>query len=432
MKRYGNLFDRLCTIDNINLADDNARKGKVKRYSIKKHDDNKLFDNEQLVHILCNRLYKTSKYKIDKIYEPKERIIYKLPYYPDRITHHAIINVTKDIWTKTLINNTYSCIEGRGIHACAKDIKKALKYNKDDTKYCLKLDVTKFYPSIPHDKLKVCIRRKIKDKELLYLLDEIIESTDNINIYKCDTKYLSKHKGVPIGNYLSQFFANLYLSELDHLCKEEVKCKFYYRYADDIVILSSDKEFLRKVLIYIKLYLATIGLKVKPNYQIFPVNSRGINFVGYVFYHTHTLIRKSIKYKIIRLVNSYLNREIDRKEFKVRMCAYYGWLKHVNAKNLLYKIQSLTSIRYSNWNGKRTNITKYYGKYVRIIQVINYAKYFRINFIRNGKAYYADSRDKTLFYSIHRLNHFPINFKIIKYDWRIYAKNRKENVKPQT
>lgn len=80
---------------------------------------------------------------------------------------------------------------------------------------------------------------------------------------------------------------------------------------------------------------------------------------------------------------------------------------------------------------KRTNITKYYGKYVRIIQVINYAKYFRINFIRNGKAYYADSRDKTLFYSIHRLNHFPINFKITKYDWRIYTKNRKENIKPQ-
>lgn len=102
-----------------------------------------------------------------------------------------------------------------------------------------------------------------------------------------------------------------------------------------------------------------------------------------------------------------------------------------DAKNLLYKIQSLTGVRYSNWNGKRTNIAKYYGKYVRIIQVINYAKYFRINFIRNGKAYYADSRDKTLFYSIHRLNHFPINFKITKYDWRIYTKNRKENIKPQ-
>lgn len=151
-------------------------------------------------------------------------------------------------------------------------------------------------------------------------------------------------------------------------------------------------------------------------------------------YENEDLVDKlfNLKYKIIRLVNSYLNREIDKKEFKVRMCAYYGWLKHADAKNLLYKIQSLTGVRYSNWNGKRTNITKYYGKYVRIIQIINYAKYFRINFIRNGKAYYADSRDKTLFYSIHRFNHFPINFKIIKYDWRIYAKNRKEKVKLKT
>lgn len=79
----------------------------------------------------------------------------------------------------------------------------------------------------------------------------------------------------------------------------------------------------------------------------------------------------------------------------------------------LNKIQSLTGVRYSNWNGKRTNIAKYYGKYVRIIQVINYTKYFRINFIRNGKAYYADSRDKTLFYSIHRLNHFLLILKLL-------------------
>lgn len=230
------------------------------------------------------------------------------------------------------------------------------------------------------------------------ILDEIIDSTDNVR--DISSKLTNKIGiGVPIGNYLSQYFANLYLSELDHLCKEELKCKFYYRYADDIVILSDNKDFLHKVLIYIKLYVHAIGLKVKDNYQIYPVNSRGINFVGYVFYHTHTLIRKSIKYKIIRLVNSYLNREIDRKEFKVRMCAYYGWLKHADAKNLLYKIQSLTGVRYSNWN---------------------------------GKAYYADSRDKTLFYSIHRLNHFLINFKITKYDWRIYAKNRKEKVKLKT
>lgn len=340
--------------------------------------------------MLFNLKYKASKYSLYKIYEPKERIIYRLPYYPDRIAHHAIMNVVKYIWTKSFIHNTYSCIEGRGIHLYANNLKRDLRKYPNETKYCLKLDIRKFYPSIPHNGLKKCIRKKIKDKDFLMILDEIIDSTDNVR--DVSSKLTNKIGiGVPIGNYLSQYFANLYLSELDHLCKEELKCKFYYRYADDIVILSDDKDFLHKVLIYIKLYVHTIGLKVKDNYQIYPVDSRGINFVGYVFYHTHTLIRKSIK----------------------------------------YKIQSLTGVRYSNWNGKRTNIAKYYGKYVRIIQVINYAKYFRINFIRNGKAYYTDSRDKTLFYSIHRLNHFPINFKITKYDWRIYTKNRKENIKPQ-
>jgi RNA-directed DNA polymerase len=423
MKRYSGLHDKLCTIENIEVADDNARKNKNKKYGINKHDKNRQYENEDLVDKLFNLKYKTSKYSLYKIYEPKERIIYRLPYYPDRIAHHAIMNVVKYIWTKSFIHNTYSCIEGRGIHLCANNLKRDLRKYPNETKYCLKLDIRKFYPSIPHNGLKKCIRKKIKDKDFLMILDEIIDSTDNVR--DVSSKLTNKIGiGVPIGNYLSQYFANLYLSELDHLCKEELKCKFYYRYADDIVILSDDKDFLHKVLIYIKLYVHTIGLKVKDNYQIYPVDSRGINFVGYVFYHTHTLIRKSIKYKIIRLVNSYLNREIDKKEFKVRMCAYYGWLKHADAKNLLYKIQSLTGVRYSNWNGKRTNIAKYYGKYVRIIQVINYAKYFRINFIRNGKAYYADSRDKTLFYSIHRLNHFPINFKITKYDRRIYTKNR--------
>ena len=116
--------------------------------------------------------------------------------------------------------------------------------------------------------LKQCIRKKIKDKDFLVLLDEIIDSTDNVRD-SSKLNIVGGGLGVPIGNYLSQYFANLYLSELDHLCKEELKCKFYYRYADDIVILSDDKDFLHKVLIYIKLYVHTIGLKVKDNYQIY-------------------------------------------------------------------------------------------------------------------------------------------------------------------
>lgn len=128
---------------------------------------------------------------------------------------------------------------------------------------------------------------------------------------------------------------------------------------------------------------------------------------------------------IIRIGNAKFHRELPIQN-RLKGCVY-------NEKKISYFLNP------TGWakpleNGLIPPLdgSDYYGKYVRIIQVINYAKYFRINFIRNGKAYYADSRDKTLFYSIHRLNHFPINFKITKYDWRIYAKNRKEKVKLKT
>ena len=118
----------------------------------------------------------------------------------------------------------------------------------------------KFYPSIDHEILKQVVRRKIKDKRLLWLLDEIIDSAD----------------GVPIGNYLSQYFANLYLAYFDHWIKEEKRIKYYYRYADDIVILGSDKNELHSLLHEIRAYLSDrLKLKVKRNYQVFPVDKSG-------------------------------------------------------------------------------------------------------------------------------------------------------------
>ena len=119
------------------------------------------------------------------------------------------------------------------------------------------MDIRKFYPSLNHDILKAIIRKKVKDKDLLWLLDEIIDSAE----------------GVPIGNYLSQFFANLYMAYFDHWVKEELKVKYYYRYADDIVLLSDSKEQLRSWLLAIKLYLTNVlKLKLKDNYQIYPVS----------------------------------------------------------------------------------------------------------------------------------------------------------------
>lgn len=381
------------------MADDRARKNKSVRCGIKQHDKNRLKENKELSHKLRDLIYQTSEYSTFIIYEPKERLIFRLPYYPDRITHHAIMNIMEPIWTKIFIDQTYSSIKNRGIHKAEYDLSKVLKKDPDGTKYCLKMDIKKFYPSITHDILYEMLQKKIKDQKLLQLLKEIIYSA----------------KGVPIGNYLSQFFANLYLTYFDHWIKEELKCKYYFRYADDIIILSDDKDYLRNVLVSIKLYLRQVlNLELKPNYQIFPVESRGIDFVGYKFYHTHVLLRKSIKTRLFKLINLYKQNKIDREELNVRMRSYFGWMKFCNSKNLLQKVEKLTGLKFSNWNGKEVNVSRFYNKYIHIIEVVDYNSHFRIHFVYNNKSYYFKSRNKKLYHSLLRYK-FPLNFKITPY-----------------
>lgn len=398
MKRVGNIFQQIANIDNIDSADNKARKQK-KNFGIIKHDKNREKDNNELSDQFSNLTYKTSNYSIFKIYEPKEREIYRLPYYPDRIAHHAIMNIMEDIWVKTFINQSYSCIKGRGIHKLNKDLKETLNNDPEGTKYCLKLDITKFYPSINHDILKTIIRKKIKDKKLLLILDGIIDSA----------------KGVPIGNYLSQFFANLYLTYFDHWLKEEVKIKYYFRYADDMVILADDKDVLHKYLILIKLYLSNIlKLQVKSNYQIFPVSSRGIDFIGYKFYHTHVLLRKSIKYRMQRLFNKYRTCKITSDNLKRRCSSYFGWLKYCNSKRLLQKIEQITGLHYSNWNSTETIISNFYNKFIYIVEIIRYSQYFKLHFIYNHKKYSSNSKSTRLYKILLEINK-PIIFKLEKY-----------------
>lgn len=381
MKRLNNLFEKICTIENIEEADKKARKNKGLRYGVLKHDLHQEEDNAKLLESLLNGTYKTSEYSTFKIYEPKERLIYRLPYYPDRIVHHAIMNVMEPIWKSIFIKQTYSSIKDRGIHACARDVRSALDNFPEETKYCLKLDIHKFYPSIDHEILKKIIRIKIKDNRLLKLLDDIIDSAP----------------GVPIGNYLSQFFANLYLAYFDHWVKETLRCKFYFRYADDIVILGEDKELLNLVLININYYLTTkLKLELKPNYQIFPVESRGIDFVGYKFYHTHTLLRKSIKVKINSLLNKYKDGWISLPNLKISMQSYFGWLKYCDSKHFLQKIEAQTGLHYSNFIGEETLISNTYNKNIRIIDIQISNKYFIIHFYYHNKPYWFKSCNKKL------------------------------------
>lgn len=314
MKRLSNLYPQIISIENLELADSKARKGKLQQYGVRAHDKNRT-ENIILLHqCLLQKRYQTSEYSIFTVFEPKERQVYRLPYYPDRITHHAIMNILEPIFNEVFTTDTYSCIKGKGIHAAARGVTKALK-DISGTKYCLKLDIRKFYPSIDHVILKGLLRRKFKDADLLWLLDEIIDSTE----------------GIPIGNYLSQFFANFYLCYFDHWLKETLGVKYYFRYADDIVILAPNKPYLHHLLSQIKDYLQeNLHLQVKGNYQVFPVAARSIDFVGYRFYHTHILLRKSIKKNFARM--------LARRSSPSSVASYYGWAKHANCRHLLKKL----------------------------------------------------------------------------------------------
>jgi retron-type reverse transcriptase len=321
MKRVNNLYDSISSLDNLRLAYHKARQGKARTYGVRMFDKNTDRNLQQLNEELTQGSYRTSEYSIFTIYEPKERIIYRLPFR-DRVVHHAIMNVLENIWVPIFINNTYACIKERGIHGALKHIKRDLK-DITGTKHCLKMDIRKFYPSIDHVILKSIIRKKIKDNRLLDLLDEIIDSAP----------------GIPIGNYLSQFFANLYLSYFDHWLKETKHVRYYYRYADDMVILHQDKRYLHNLLAEIDAYMATeLNLQLKQNYQVFPVDSRGIDFVGYVFFHSHILMRKSIKKRFCRRAAKINKLDISPPEYKHRIAPWIGWAKHCNSKNLINTI----------------------------------------------------------------------------------------------
>jgi len=311
-------------MENILTAHANAKRGKKHYQEVQEVEASLDTYMHQLWTMLTTKTFKTSKYFVfTKTDSGKARQIYRLPYFPDRIVHHCIMQVLEPIWKKIFINDTYSSIKGRGIHKGVKRVKKALE-DIENTQYCLKLDIRKFYPSINHEILKSIVRKKIKDPDVLSLLDEIIDSAE----------------GVPIGNYLSQYFGNLYLTYLDHWLKETKHCKYYFRYCDDMVILHADKQHLSQLKEEIESYLSTnLNLSLKSNWQIFPVDARGIDFLGYRFFHNYTLLRKSIAIKFKQRIRYIKTHWIKLKPSEIinSVMSYYGWLGYADCHNLTKK-----------------------------------------------------------------------------------------------
>lgn len=315
MKRVNNIYSQIISIENLQLADAIAQMGKAKQYGVQRHNRNAEANIAKLHGMLVDKTFKTSPYTTFTVYEPKERLIFRLPYYPDRIVHHAIMNVIEPVLVGMFTADTYACIKGRGVHKAAKKIKKVLVKHEASTRYCLKIDVRKFYPSIDHHILLQQLRRKFKDNDFLQLMEGIITSSD----------------GLPIGNYLSQSLSNFYLTGFDHWLKQDKKVQHYFRYVDDIIILAGSKEYLHGLRVEIESYLkAALKLDIKSNWQVFPVDVRGIDMLGYRFFRKYSLLRKTIKQKFARAVKS--------NKGQASIAAYKGWASHCNSRHLLKKL----------------------------------------------------------------------------------------------
>ena len=322
MKRKGNIYQKICTLENCKEAIIKASKNKKYRKDVSHILNNTDKYALQLSTILKNKEYKPSLYIEKKIYDganKKERIIYKPKFYPDQCVHWALMLQIKPILKKGMYDWSCAAIEGRGVHYGARHIRKILVRDRKNTKYCLKLDIKKYYPSINKELLKKKFRRLIKDYDVLNLIDSIIDSSAD---------------GLPIGNFTSQWFANFNLQDLDHYIKEQLKVKYYIRYMDDMVLFHRNKKELHKIRIAVDEFLHKEGLRIKENWTLFKVDSRPIDFMGFRFYRGYTTLRRGIFLRMKRRIKRiYKKGKITQNDAGAVM-SYHGWITNSNS----YKI----------------------------------------------------------------------------------------------
>ncbi len=283
MKRLGNVMPEIAAIDNLMLAFCKARRGKLHRQEVIDYSLNLVENLLNLRDKLLNGTLQVGNYHYFEIYDPKKRKICAASF-EERIVHHAIINVCKDRFERNLIYETYATREGKGVYAAINRARVAVhKYP-----YVAKLDVRKYFDSINHNVLKAKLLRIFKDKKLLCLLNSIIDSYQT-----------APSTGIPIGNLTSQYFANFYLSSLDHLVKEKFKVPIYVRYMDDILLAADSREELKKIVLDIKNLLKTeLFLELK-SAQICNVNC-GVSFLGYTLFPNFILLNRRSKLRLIK------------------------------------------------------------------------------------------------------------------------------------
>lgn len=333
-KTIKNMFDKKLNYIAFYNAHIRASSNKKSRSDVIKYEIDLETNLMNLYNSIKNGKYHVGKYHQFTIYEPKKRIIQSLPY-KDRIVHQWYVGefILPYIVPK-FIKDTYACIKNRGTHKAVKQLQNYMKImqRNNGTYYILKCDIKKYFYSIDKDILYTIMKKHITDKKLLAFTKLLIYDSD-------------VNTGIPIGNYTSQFFANIYLNELDHYVKEHLKVKYYIRYMDDFILLIKTKDDASRMKVLIENYISTkLNLSLNQKSKYYP-NKLGVDFCGYHIFETHCLIRKRSKRKIrsiIRKANfDYRQSKLDKKKLEMKYNSWKAHASHANTYNLIRKYNSL-------------------------------------------------------------------------------------------
>ncbi|MFA6300838.1 MAG: reverse transcriptase/maturase family protein [Candidatus Paceibacterota bacterium] len=326
-------YDTITSIENLLLAWKEFILGKKNRKDVQEFERN-LMTNIILLHQdLVNKTYKHSQYEAFNISDPKPRNIHKAKVR-DRLLHHAICRVLYLFFDRTFITDSYSCRVNKGTHKAINRFRKfAYQASKNHTKtvWVLKGDIKKFFANINHNILKSILKEHIQDKNILWLLFQIVDSfyTQNSIYAIAEIK-----KGLPLGNLTSQLLVNIYMNEFDQFMKHKIKAKYYIRYADDFVILSSDKKWLINILPQIKDFLENeLKLSLHPTKLSISTVASGVDFLGWVLFPDHRVVRTITKQRMFR--------GIKKKQGNFETVqSYLGLLSHGNARGLEWKVRN--------------------------------------------------------------------------------------------
>lgn len=341
-KSFKNLYPDVYDFHNLLTAFYRARIGKRKRKDVAQFEFNLEKNLLALQEELKNKTYRPGKYKNFYVNDHKKRLISAAPFR-DRVVHHALMQVIEPIFERMFIYDSYGCRVGKGQHRACDRYQKFARYNK----YVLRCDIQKFYPSVDHEICLKIINRWIKDENIMWLIDKILESgrdvlkDEYIPIWFAGDGLFTpfeRAKGLPIGNLTSQFFGNVYLNELDHFIKEDLRCRYYLRYMDDFAIFEDNKIKLWEYKSRIVKFLCNLRLTLNPKRQsVFPT-SVGLDFLGYRIFPTHRLVRKSTIYRYARHLKNLKahvrKHKIASQKISASITAWIGHIKHTNSYNL--------------------------------------------------------------------------------------------------